>query len=105
MFTVRETPLDGLKIISTNHFTDERGMFHKYFSKEEYKELGLEHNFEEDYYSVNKENVIRGMHFQIPPADHTKLVYVTSGKIIDVCLDIRKNSETYGKYFSIELTA
>lgn len=105
MFTVRETPLDGLKIISTNHFTDERGMFHKYFSKEEYKELGLEHNFEEDYYSVNKKNVIRGMHFQIPPADHAKLVYVTSGKIIDVCLDIRKNSETYGKYFSIELTA
>ena len=105
MFKVNDTSLNGLKIISTNHFTDERGMFHKYFSKEEYKELGLEYNFEEDYYSVNKKNVIRGMHFQVPPADHTKLVYVTSGKIIDVCLDIRKNSETYGKYFSIELTA
>lgn len=105
MFTVTETPLKGLKIISTNHFTDERGMFHKYFSKDEYKELGLDYDFEEDYYSINKKNVIRGMHFQIPPADHAKLVYVTSGRIIDVCLDIRKNSRTYGKYFSIVLTA
>lgn len=105
MFTVHDTDFEGLKIIETNHFCDERGMFHKFFSKEEYKNLGLAYNFEEDYYSINKKNVIRGMHFQIPPADHVKLVYVTSGKIIDVCLDIRKNSKTYGKYFATELSA
>lgn len=105
MFTIHDTDLEGLKIIETNHFVDERGMFHKFFSKEEYKSLGLDCEFGEDYYSVNKKNVIRGMHFQIPPADHVKLVYVTSGKIVDVCLDIRKNSKTYGRWFSVELSA
>lgn len=105
MFTIHDTDLEGLKIIETNHFVDERGMFHKFFSKEEYKSLGLDCEFAEDYYSINKKNVIRGMHFQIPPADHVKLVYVTSGRIVDVCLDIRKNSKTYGKWFSVELSA
>lgn len=104
MIKLLNTTLDGLKIIETNHFCDERGVFHKYFSKDEYEKLGLESNFQEDYYSINKSGVIRGMHFQIPPADHAKLVYVTSGRILDVCLDIRQNSRTYGKYFSIELS-
>ena len=105
MFSVQETPLDGLKIIQTNHFTDERGFFHKFFSKNEYKSLELVTDFCEDYYSINRKNVIRGMHFQIPPYDHEKLVYVTTGKIIDVCLDIRKNSPTFGKFYSLELTS
>ncbi|MBQ6779626.1 MAG: dTDP-4-dehydrorhamnose 3,5-epimerase [Treponema sp.] len=104
MISVVDTGFDGLKIIETNHFQDERGLFHKYFSKNEFAHLGLDIEFEESYYSINKKGVIRGMHFQIPPAAHTKLVYVTYGKIIDVCLDIRKNSVTYGKYFSIELS-
>lgn len=104
MISVLDTDFEGLKIIETNHFQDERGLFHKFFSKEDFSSLGLDTDFKESYYSINKKNVIRGMHFQIPPADHTKLVYVTSGKIIDICLDIRKNSKTYGKYFSVELS-
>nr|MCR5289087.1 dTDP-4-dehydrorhamnose 3,5-epimerase [Treponema sp.] len=97
------TDFDGLKLIETKHFIDDRGYFHKFFSKDEFCNAGLAVDFCEDYYSINKKNVIRGMHFQISPYDHEKLVYVTSGSIIDVCLDIRKKSKTYGKYFSIEL--
>ena len=104
MISAINTEFEGLKIIETNNFQDERGLFHKYFSKDEFATLGLDTDFKESYYSINKKNVIRGMHFQIPPADHTKLVYVTSGRIIDVCLDIRKNSKTYGKSFSVELS-
>lgn len=104
MIKLLNTTLNGLKIVETNHFCDERGVFHKYFSKDEYEKLDLNTEFFEAYYSINQKNVIRGMHFQNPPADHTKLVYVTSGRILDVCLDIRQRSKTYGKYFSIELS-
>ncbi len=105
MLSVIDTCFEGLKIIEANHFQDERGLFHKFFSKDDFSTFGLDFDFKESYYSINKKNVIRGMHFQIPPADHTKLVYVTSGKILDVVLDIRKNSATYGKYFSVELSS
>lgn len=105
MISVIDTGFEGLKIIETNHFQDERGFFHKFFSKDAFSTFGLDTDFKESYYSINKKNVIRGMHFQIPPVDHTKLVYVTSGKILDVVLDIRKNSATFGKYFSVELSA
>ena len=104
MISAIDTGFEGLKIIETNHFMDERGFFHKFFSKDDFAALELDFDFKESYYSINKKNVIRGMHFQIPPADHTKLVYVISGRIIDVCLDIRKKSTTYGKAFSVELT-
>lgn len=104
MISTIDTGFEGLKLIETNHFQDERGLFHKYFSKGDFSALGLDTDFKESYYSINKKDVIRGMHFQIPPADHTKLVYVTSGKIIDVCLDIRKKSKTFGKCFSVELS-
>lgn len=103
MISAIDTEFEGLKIIETNNFHDERGLFHKYFSKDDFAAIGLDTDFKESYYSINKKNVIRGMHFQIPPAEHTKLVYVTSGRILDVCLDIRKNSKTYGKAFSVEL--
>jgi dTDP-4-dehydrorhamnose 3,5-epimerase/CDP-3, 6-dideoxy-D-glycero-D-glycero-4-hexulose-5-epimerase len=66
--------------------------------------LSLESNFVELYYSINKKDVIRGMHFQIPPVEHVKMVYVITGKIIDVCLDLRHNSKTYGTYFSCVLS-
>ena len=105
MFSVIDTNFNGLKVLETKHFADARGAFRKFFSRDEYCALGFAMDFCEDYYSVNKKDVIRGMHFQIPPCDHEKLVYVTSGRIIDVCLDIRKNSPTYGKFYSIELTA
>lgn len=104
MIELINTPLNGLKIVKINQFCDERGVFHKFFSKNDFKNLGLDSDFKEAYYSINKKNVLRGMHFQIPPAEHTKLVYVTNSKILDVCLDIRAKSATFGKYFSIELS-
>lgn len=99
------TPFEGLYVLQTNAFKDERGGFQKLFNYDIFQEFGLNTDFKEIYYSVNKKNVIRGMHFQTPPADHTKVVYVSVGRIKDVVLDIRKNSTTYGKYFTIELNA
>jgi len=99
------TPFEGLFVLQTNAFKDERGCFQKLFSYDIFKEHGLDTNFREFYYSVNKKNVIRGMHFQTPPADHTKVVYVSAGRIKDVVLDIRKNSLTYGEHYSVELSA
>ena len=97
------TPFEGLYILETNNFRDERGGFQKLFNYDFFAENGLDTDFMEFYYSVNKKGVRRGMHFQIPPYDHTKIVYVSCGKILDVVVDIRKTSATYGKCFSIEL--
>ena len=104
MFKITETGFDGLRIVETSYFNDERGQFRKVFSKGEFSELGLDTDFREAYYSKSSKNVIRGMHFQTPPSDHAKVVYLIAGRIIDVCLDLRKKSNTYGRYFSIELS-
>lgn len=98
-----KTKMDGLLILRTNNFQDERGGFQKLFNYDFFKENGLSTDFKEFYYSLNKKNVRRGMHFQIPPYDHVKVVYVSYGKILDVVVDIRKSSPTYEKCFSIEL--
>jgi dTDP-4-dehydrorhamnose 3,5-epimerase/CDP-3, 6-dideoxy-D-glycero-D-glycero-4-hexulose-5-epimerase len=98
------TPIDGLLLLSGATFYDERGCFKKVFSKNIFAKLSLNTDFRELYYSINKKNVIRGMHFQMPPMDHEKLVYVIAGKIQDVCLDIRSSSNTFGKYFNCILS-
>ena len=98
-----KTPFEGLLILQTVTFQDNRGGFQKLFNYDFFKGNGLDYDFREFYYSVNKANVVRGMHFQTPPFDHTKVVYVSRGRIKDVVVDIRKNSKTYGKCFSIEL--
>jgi len=100
-----ETPITGLKILEPRIFEDSRGKFIKTFNDEFFKENNLDIQIKETYYSISHKDVIRGMHFQTPPYDHVKLVYVPFGKIIDVVLDIRKNSPTYGKCFSIELSS
>jgi len=98
------TSIEGLLLLSNSIFVDQRGSFKKVLSKENFDVLSLESNFAELYYSINKKDVIRGMHFQMPPMDYIKMVYVISGKIIDVCLDLRHNSKTYCNYFSIMLS-
>ncbi len=98
-----KTSFEGLLVLQTANFQDNRGGFQKLFTYDFFKENGLDCDFKEFYYSVNKANVLRGMHFQTPPFDHTKVVYVSKGRILDVVVDIRKNSKTYGKCFSIEL--
>lgn len=100
-----KTDLRGLYIIEPKIFKDERGVFVKVFHEQAFKEADLLSNFKESFYSISKKDVIRGMHFQIPPFDHTKLVYTVEGKILDAILDIRKNSPTHGKYISVELSS
>lgn len=98
-----KTSFDGLLILQTTNFQDSRGAFQKLFNYGFFKENGLATDFQEIYFSLNKKNVVRGMHFQTPPYDHVKMVYVSKGCILDVVVDIRKVSPTYGKCFSIEL--
>ena len=100
-----ETPFEGLFILKTENFVDARGAFQKLFNRDFFIQNRLNCNFCEFYYSVNKKGVIRGMHFQFPPHDHDKLVYVSSGKILDVVVDLRATSKTYKQHFSIELDA
>ena len=101
---IEEAYIEGLKIIRLDKFSDNRGSFLKVYNIEFFKENYLQTDFKESYFSVSNKNVLRGMHFQIPPCEHVKLVYLNQGRIIDVILDIRKGSATYGQYFSTELS-
>lgn len=103
--TIEKTPIEGLLVLQTENHEDNRGLFQKLFNRDFFVEHGLATDFFEFYYSVNHKNVVRGMHFQTPPADYVKLVYVSHGRIIDAVVDIRNGSATYGKYFTIELDA
>jgi len=105
MMQLLESPLQGCFEIQNRRFEDERGLFVKTFHKPTFEKLGLHTDFPEEYYSTSKKGVIRGMHFQLPPYDHVKVVYCTSGSVIDVVLDLRKGSETFGKHAVFELTA
>jgi dTDP-4-dehydrorhamnose 3,5-epimerase len=100
-----KTDIKGLLILEPKIFEDSRGKFIKTFTDDFFQENGLDINIKETYYSISNKDVIRGMHFQTPPYDHTKIVYVPYGKITDVVLDIRKDSQTYGEYFSTELSS
>jgi dTDP-4-dehydrorhamnose 3,5-epimerase len=100
---LQDLPLKGAYLIKSKLSLDNRGTFLKTYHKGMFNELGLQFDFHETYYSVSKKDVIRGMHFQTPPAEHQKIVYVTDGEILDVLLDLRKNSSTYGKSITIEL--
>lgn len=99
-----ELGIQGIYLIKSNIFNDNRWSFIKIFNKDFFIQNNLEYEFNESYYSLSNKNVIRWMHFQIPEKDHTKLVYVSSWNIIDVLLDIRKKSPTYWKSISLKLS-
>jgi dTDP-4-dehydrorhamnose 3,5-epimerase len=100
------TFIDGLFILKPRIFSDERGWFFESFNQKVFNELtNTSTNFVQDNQSCSKKNVIRGLHFQAPPYAQGKLVSVIKGKVIDVAVDIRKNSPTYGKHVSIELSS
>ncbi|MDA7835943.1 dTDP-4-dehydrorhamnose 3,5-epimerase family protein [Salibacteraceae bacterium] len=105
MKTFTELSIPGVFEIEMFHAGDDRGMFVKPYHKDTLEKHGLVSEFRESFYSTNKKGVIRGMHFQYPPHDHAKIVYCTSGKLIDVILDLRIGSPTYGKSVQIELSA
>lgn len=102
--TIESTILEGVYIINNFNAVDDRGLFVKTFNKNAFEEANLSINIRESYFSISQKNVIRGMHFQLPPHDHEKLVFVPLGAIIDVVVDLRKNSPTYKKHLSVELS-
>jgi dTDP-4-dehydrorhamnose 3,5-epimerase len=97
--------LKGVKLITGAIQSDLRGDFFKLFSANSFEENGLGFNPVEIFYSFSKNNVIRGMHFQNPPLAQAKLVHVMNGKIVDVILDLRTDSVSYGKFITIDLYA
>ena len=100
-----ETKLPGLLIIEPNVFGDERGYFFESYNKEAFNLAGLEEEFVQDNESFSGKGILRGLHFQNPPFEQGKLVRVASGAAMDVSVDIRKNSPTYGKWEAIEINA
>jgi dTDP-4-dehydrorhamnose 3,5-epimerase len=103
MFEIIEKEIPGCFEIIIEPFQDKRGRFIKTFHEPTFKSHGLATNFVEEFYSLSAKNVLRGLHFQVPPYDHEKIVYCLTGKAFDVVLDIRKGSPTFGKHESFEL--
>ena len=95
--------IDGLLVISPKIFSDERGYFFESWSEESFAKIGLDLNFVQDNQSFSNKGVLRGLHFQNPPFAQGKLVRVIKGSVLDVVVDLRKDSDTYGNHFSIEL--
>lgn len=95
--------IEGLVVIEPHIFEDERGHFFEYYQKELFYKNGIKDEFVQDNQSLSQKNVLRGLHFQAPPYAQAKLIRVIKGAVLDVAVDIRKNSPTYGKHLSIEL--
>lgn len=102
---VKRTTIDGVYVIEPKVFGDARGYFFESFNAKEFAEkTGLNITFVQDNESKSRYGVLRGLHFQLPPYTQNKLVRVVKGKVLDVVVDIRKGSPTYGKYEMCELT-
>jgi dTDP-4-dehydrorhamnose 3,5-epimerase len=98
------TDIEGLVVIEPKVFGDNRGYFFESFRQDRFADaVGYLVNFVQDNESRSVKGVLRGLHFQLPPVAQGKLVRVTKGAVLDVALDIRKDSPTFGKHFSIEL--
>ena len=100
----KEAPLEGIKIIKPSVFEDQRGFFFESYNRKEYKKiLGKNISFVQDNQSKSKKNVLRGLHFQIKKPQG-KLIRVLKGKILDVVVDLRKDSKSFSNSYSIFLT-
>jgi dTDP-4-dehydrorhamnose 3,5-epimerase len=97
--------IKGCYEIHPRIFYDDRGRFIKTYHSSWFADNQLNGNFREQYYSVSRNRVLRGMHFQTPPYDHTKLVYCIEGEVLDVVVDLRVGSSTFGRSLAIELSA
>jgi dTDP-4-dehydrorhamnose 3,5-epimerase len=104
MKIIEQPHISGLKILQPTIFSDDRGYFFESYNHETLKNLGIEDVFLQDNQSFSKKNVIRGLHFQVPPFAQAKLVRVIKGAVLDVAVDLRKNSPTYGQHFSVILS-
>ena len=102
---VIKTNIDGVVIIEPKIFKDNRGYFFESFNEKEFKEKVADINFVQDNESKSSYGVLRGIHFQAPPFAQSKLVRVVKGKVLDVAVDLRKNSPTFGQWTSVILSA
>lgn len=102
---VTKTEIEGVLILEPKVFGDNRGYFFESFNAREFAEkTGVDVNFVQDNESKSRYGVLRGLHFQLPPYTQSKLVRVVKGRVLDVAVDIRKGSPTYGKYVSCEMS-
>ena len=101
---VVKTEIEGVVIIEPRIFKDERGYFYESFSQREFEEKVCRTTFVQDNQSKSSYGVLRGLHFQKPPYCQSKLVRCIKGAVLDVAVDIRKGSPTFGKYVAVELT-
>lgn len=99
----QETKIRDCYLYKSSFFKDHRGSFIKMYSEAFYKDIGLNIPIAEVFFSESNKDVIRGMHFQLPPHDQIKVVTCISGSILDVVLDLRRNSSTYGQALGIDL--
>lgn len=103
-FRCEGTEIAGLKVISPRVFEDERGYFMETYSKRDFEEFGIDCEFVQDNQSKSSKGVLRGLHFQ-KEFSQAKLVRVVKGEVFDVAVDMRPDSETYGKHFAVRLSA
>lgn len=96
--------LPGARLGQFPRFEDQRGDLVKLFHRHWFEKNEMPFEPREEFYSTSGKDVLRGMHFQVPPADHAKLVTCLSGKVLDVILDLRKDSDSYGQFSSAELS-
>jgi dTDP-4-dehydrorhamnose 3,5-epimerase len=99
-----KTPIEGLLVIKPDVFEDSRGYFFESYNREKFLDHGIDVEFMQDNESKSGKGVLRGLHFQDPPYAQGKLVRVMQGSVLDVAVDIRKGSPTYGKWAAIELS-
>jgi dTDP-4-dehydrorhamnose 3,5-epimerase len=98
------TQIEGLLIIEPRIFNDDRGYFYESYNKNKFIEAGIAVEFVQDNQSFSHKGAVRGLHGQADPFAQSKLVRVLAGKVLDVAVDIRKGSPTYGKHVSVELS-
>lgn len=101
---IQTTYIPGLMIIKPAVFNDDRGYFFEAYNHARYSRNGFETNFIQDNISRSKKGSIRGLHYQLAPYSQAKLVQVLKGNVLDVAVDLRQDSPTFGKYFAIELS-
>jgi dTDP-4-dehydrorhamnose 3,5-epimerase len=102
---VTPTALAGLVVVDIEHYKDDRGFFLESWNKQDFAAAGLPHEFVQDSHSASRYGVLRGMHYQDMRAPLAKLVRCTVGRMLDVAIDLRASSPTFGKWSSVELSA
>lgn len=102
---IEPTGIPGCYVLQARLLRDPRGSFVKTFHAPRFEELGLRTDWREEYFSASAAGVVRGMHFQLPPADHAKMVFCLTGAVLDVVVDLRRGSPAFGKAEGFTLSA